>query len=269
MPEELVKMKPQVYKDPRPAEYFDRFYERPATRRPDWVYELVRLVLTPYLVFVFRARCIDSDKIPVDGQAIVAPNHFSFLDHFFVAVYVRRKVHFMAKSQLFKRPMQFIYTHGGVFPVRRGHRDTKSMQTAKAILGRGDLIVMYAEGGRSRTGDLGEAKPGVGKLALETGAPVVPTAIVGTERARNWKRLQFPKVTVQYGNPIRFEKVEGEATREQAQAAADAIFTEIKALHDGLREANGRKNAIEAARSARRATRDAAEAAARRPATPS
>ena len=267
MPEELVKMKPQVYKDPRPAEYFERFYERPATRRPDWVYELVRLVLTPYLLFVFRARCIDSDKVPIEGPAIIVPNHFSFLDHFFVAVYVRRKVHFMAKSQLFKRPMQFIYTHGGVFPVRRGHRDTKSMATAKAILGRGDLIVMYAEGGRSRTGELGEAKPGVGKLALETGAPVVPTAIVGTERARNWKKLQFPKVTVQYGDPIRFEKVEGEATREQAQAASDAIFQEIKALHDGLRETNGRKKAIEAARSARRTTRDAAEAAARRPAT--
>jgi 1-acyl-sn-glycerol-3-phosphate acyltransferase len=258
--EELAPMKPQVYKDPRPAEYFDRFYERSSTRRPDWVYELVRLILTPYLVFFFRARCIDSDKIPVEGPAIVAPNHFSFLDHFFVAVYLRRKVHFMAKSQLFKRPMQFIYTHGGVFPVRRGHRDAKSLATAKTILGRGDLIVMYAEGGRSRTGELGEAKPGVGKLALETGVAVVPTAIVGTERARNWKRLQFPKVTVQYGDPIRFERVE-EATREQAQAAADAIFAEIKTLHTALRETNGRKKAIAAARRARRS----AAGATRRP----
>jgi 1-acyl-sn-glycerol-3-phosphate acyltransferase len=262
--EELAKMKPQVYKDPRPAEYFDRFYERPASGRPDWVYELVRLVLTPYLVFVFRARCIDSDKIPVEGPAIIAPNHFSFLDHFFVAVYSRRKVHFMAKSQLFKRPMQFIYTHGGVFPVRRGHRDTKSIETAETILGRGDLIVMYAEGGRSRTGELGEAKPGVGRLALETGVPVVPTAIVGTERARNWKRLQFPKVTIQYGDPIRFEQVE-DPTREQAQAAADVIFAEIKALHGKLREADGRKKAIAAARAARRAAGQAAEAATRRP----
>ena len=259
-------MKPQVYKDPRPAEYFDRFYERPARGRPDWIYELVRLLLTPYLLFVFRARCIDSDKVPVDGPAIVTPNHFSFLDHFFVAVYLRRKVHFMAKSQLFKRPMQFIYTHGGVFPVRRGQRDTRSIELAETILGRGDLVVMYAEGGRSRTGELGEAKPGVGKLALETGVPVVPTAIVGTERARNWKRLQFPKVTVQYGHPIRFEQVD-EPTREQAQAAADVVFAEIKALHGKLREANGRKQAIEAARSARRRARDAAEAAARRPAT--
>ena len=263
MAEELSKMKPQVYKDPRPAEYFDRFYERPATRRPDWVYELVRLVLTPYLVFVFRARCIDSDKIPAEGPVIVAPNHFSFLDHFFVAVYMRRKVHFMAKSQLFKRPMQFIYTHGGVFPVRRGHKDVKSFATADAILGRGDLIVMYAEGGRSRTGELGEAKPGVGRLALETGAVVVPTAIVGTERARNWKRLQFPKVTVQYGDPIRFEQVE-EPTREQSQAAADVVFAEIKSLHGKLREADGRKQAIATARAAR-AARQTAEAATRRP----
>ena len=262
MAEELSKMKPQVYKDPRPAEYFERFYERAARRRPDWVYELVRLVLTPYLVFVFRARCIDSDKIPTEGPVIVAPNHFSFLDHFFVAVYMRRKVHFMAKSQLFKRPMQFIYTHGGVFPVRRGHRDEKSFATADTILGRGDLIVMYAEGGRSRTGELGEAKSGVGRLALETGAVVVPTAIVGTERARNWKRLQFPKVTVQYGDPIRFEQV-GDPTREQAQAASDVVFTDIKALHGKLREADGRKKAIAAARTARRAARQAGEAATR------
>ncbi|MGH2837150.1 MAG: lysophospholipid acyltransferase family protein [Thermoleophilaceae bacterium] len=264
MAEELSKMKPQVYKDPRPAEYFDRFYERPARRRPDWMYEVVRLVLTPYLLFFFRARCIDSDKIPREGPVIVAPNHFSFLDHFFVAVYMRRKVHFMAKSQLFKPPMQFIYTHGGVFPVRRGHRDVKSFETADAILARGDLIVMYAEGGRSRTGELGEAKPGVGRLALETGAAVVPTAIVGTERARNWKRLQFPKVTIQYGEPIRFARVE-EPTKEQSQAAADTLFTEIKALHGKLREADGRKKAIAAARSARRAARQAAEAATRTP----
>ena len=95
----------------------------------------MRLVLTPYLLIFFRARCIDSHKIPAEGPVIVAPNHFSFLDHFFVAVYLRRKVHFMAKSQLFKPPLQFIYTHGGVFPVRRGQRDEEAFKTAHAILG--------------------------------------------------------------------------------------------------------------------------------------
>src|SRR5919107_4602059 len=167
-------LKPQVYKDERPAEYFTRFHERARSRRPDWVYKFVRVVLTPYLLLVHRARCIDSDKIPPEGPVIIAPNHFSFLDHFFVAAFLRREVHFMAKSQLFKRPMQFIYTHGGVFPVLRGRRDREAFKTARAVLDRGGMIVMYIEGGRSRTGRLNDPKPGVGRLALETGATVVP-----------------------------------------------------------------------------------------------
>src|ERR687892_519110 len=226
-------MKAQVYKDPRPAEHFARFHERVRSRRPDWVYELVRLVLTPYLLLIYRARCIDSHHIPGDGPAIIAPNHFSFLDHFFVAVYLRRKVQFMAKSQLFQRPMQFIYTHGGVFPVRRGHHDEEAFKTAHAVLARGDIVVMYAEAGRSRTGELGKPRHGIGRLALESGAPVVPTAIAGTERARNWKRLQFPKVTVQFGEPLKFERVE-EPTKDEAQAASEALFARIRELHTRL-----------------------------------
>jgi len=256
-------VKPQVYKDERDPSYFTRFHERVRRGRPDPVYDLVRLVLTPYLMLVHRARTVDIHKVPAAGPVIVAPNHFSFLDHFFVAVYLRRKVHFMAKSQLFKRPMQFIYTHGGVFPVRRGHRDEEAFITAHAILRRGDLVLMYPEGGRSRTGELGEPKRGLGRLALESGAPVVPTAIVGTQKARNWKRLSFPKVTVLYGDPVRFEQVDDPAP-EQQQEAAQLIFDRVKALYDGLRE-GGRRGALDAARAARRAAGEAAEAAARTP----
>jgi 1-acyl-sn-glycerol-3-phosphate acyltransferase len=252
-------VKPQVYKDPRPAEHFSRFHERVRTRRPDWMYEVVRLVLTPYLLFFYRARCIDSDKVPAQGPAVIAPNHFSFLDHFFVAVYLRRKVHFMAKSQLFQPPLQFVYTHGGVFPVRRGQRDEEAFKTAETILKRGGLIVMYIEGGRSRTGDLGEPRPGIGRLALEYGVPIVPTAIAGTERVRNWRRLQFPKVTVQFGDPIQFEQVDS-PTREQSQAASEVVFEDVRAMHSRLRT-EGRRRVVRAARAARRA----AAAATRRP----
>jgi 1-acyl-sn-glycerol-3-phosphate acyltransferase len=252
-------MKVQVYKDPRPAGHFTRFHERTRGRRPDWVYDLVRLVLTPYLLLFYRARCIDSHNIPADGPVIIAPNHFSFLDHFFVAVYLRRKVHFMAKSQLFKRPLQFIFTHGGVFPVRRGHHDEEAFKTAHAVLARGDVVVMYAEAGRSRSGELGKPRHGLGRLALESGAPVVPTAIAGTERARNWKRLQFPKVTVHFGERLRFEQVP-EPTKEQAQAASEVVFDRVGVLHGRLRK-EGRRSAVRAARAARRA----AESAGRRP----
>jgi 1-acyl-sn-glycerol-3-phosphate acyltransferase len=242
-------VKAQVYKDPRPAEHFTHFHERTRSRRPDWVYEAVRLVLTPFLVLFYRARCIDSHQIPPDGPAIIAPNHFSFLDHFFVAVYLRRKVHFMAKSQMFKPPLQFIYTHGGVFPVRRGHNDEEAFKTAHAVLARGDIVVMYAEAGRSRTGELGKPRHGLGRLALESGVPVVPTAIAGSEKARNWKRLQFPKVTVQFGAPVRFERVE-EPAREQAQTASEVVFDRVKTMHSRLRR-EGRRAAKRAARAAR------------------
>ena len=127
MAEDLAPMREQVYKDPRPAEYFTRFHERTRTRDPDWVYEMVKMVTAIYSWTFFRARCISSEKVPASGPVIIAPNHFSFMDHFFTGAFIRRKVRFMAKSQMFKPPLQFIYTHGGVFPVRRGHRDEEAV----------------------------------------------------------------------------------------------------------------------------------------------
>ena len=235
-------MKPQVYKDPRPAEHFDRFHERQRSKRPNWVYELVRLLLTPYLLIVYRARCIDSDNIPADGPVIVAPNHFSFLDHFFVAVFLRRKVQFMAKSQLFTPPMQTIYHNGGVFPVRRGHHDQEAFKTAHAILGRGDLIVMYAEAGRSRSGELGKPRHGLGRLALESGVPVVPVAIHGSAHVRGWRRFQFPKVTIQYGEPVTFP-VKADPSREDQQQVANQVFDRVRAMYVDL-EQNGRRDVL-------------------------
>ena len=117
-------MREQVYADPRPKEHFDRFHERSRTREPDWAYDLTRVLTSLYAYTFLRARAISPEKVPGAGAVILAPNHFSFMDHFLMGCYIRRKVRFMAKSQLFKPgPMQYIYTHGGVFPVRRGARD--------------------------------------------------------------------------------------------------------------------------------------------------
>jgi 1-acyl-sn-glycerol-3-phosphate acyltransferase len=253
---ELASMREQVYSDPRPKEFFDKFHERARTKEPEWVYELVRLLTSLYGYTFFRARPISTEKVPGSGAVILAPNHFSFMDHFLMGCYIRRKVRFMAKSQLFSGPMQYIYSHGGVFPVRRGAHDEEVFVTAKAILARGGAITMYCEGGRSRTGKLADkAKAGIGRLALETGVPIVPIAIHGSSKIRNWKRLQFPQVTIQYGDAIRWEPVEN-ATREQQQAVADAVLDEIKTLYHGLDE-HGRKGALRRAREARRAERRA------------
>jgi 1-acyl-sn-glycerol-3-phosphate acyltransferase len=258
---ELAPMREQIYTDPRPKEYFDRFHERARTREPDWAYELVRIITSLYAYTFLRARAITVGNVPGSGAVILAPNHFSFMDHFLMGCFIRRKVRFMAKSQLFKRPMQFIYTHGGVFPVRRGARDEETFITARAIMARQGAIAMYCEGGRSRTGKLSEkAKPGIGRLALETGAPVVPIAIHGSSKVRNWKRLQFPKITVHYGEPIRWEAIEG-STREQQQDVADQILTEIRRLYAGLEE-HGRRGILRSLREQRRARRRSPEGAA-------
>src|ERR1700678_3779129 len=159
---DLASMREQVYVDPRPKEHFDRFHERARTREPDWAYEFTRVLTSLYAYTFLRARAISPEKAPGAGAVILAPNHFSFMDHFLMGCFIRRKVRFMAKSQLFKKPMQFIYTHGGVFPVRRGARDEEVFTTAEAILARGGAITMYCEGGRSRDGKLAEhAKAGI------------------------------------------------------------------------------------------------------------
>jgi 1-acyl-sn-glycerol-3-phosphate acyltransferase len=252
-------MREQVYTDSRPKEYFDRFHARARTREPDGVYELVRVLTSLYAYTLLRARAISTENVPGNGAVILAPNHFSFMDHFLMGCYIRRKVRFMAKSQLFKGPMQWIYTHGGVFPVRRGARDEEMVITADAILARGGAITMYCEGGRSRTGKLAEqAKRGIGRLALENGTPVVPIAIYGSSRIRNWKRLQFPKVTVQYGEPMRWERIEN-PTREQQQAVADQVLVEIRRLYAGLQE-HGRKGILRRVRAERRTPKGAAVA---------
>jgi 1-acyl-sn-glycerol-3-phosphate acyltransferase len=252
---DLAPMREQVYSDPRPKEHFDRFHERARTREPDWAYELTRLITSLYAYTFLRARAISTEKVPGSGAVILAPNHFSFMDHFLMGCYIRRKVRFMAKSQLFKPgPMQFIYTHGGVFPVRRGARDEETFITAEAILARGGAITMYCEGGRSRSGKVGEqAKRGIGRLALESGAPVVPIAIHGSSRIRNWKRLQFPKVTVQYGDALAWERV-ADPSPEQQQAVADEVLAEIRRLYAGL-ERHGRSGVLKRLRAQRRAER--------------
>jgi 1-acyl-sn-glycerol-3-phosphate acyltransferase len=242
-----VKIRPQVYRDPRPKEYFDQFHELVRSHEPESkVYESTRVATVLVALTAYRARGYGTEKVP-NGPVILAPNHASFMDHFFTGAFIRRRVQFMGKSQLFKGIGAWVFSHGGVFPVRRGQQDEEAFITAFRILDRGGAVVMYCEGGRSRTGKLAdEARPGIGRLALESGAPVVPVAVLGSYQVRNWKRLQFPKVTVQFGSPFRFEAVE-QPSRDEQQDAATFILERIRELHTEL-ERIGPRGAHRAAR---------------------
>jgi 1-acyl-sn-glycerol-3-phosphate acyltransferase len=245
-----VELKPQVYKDPRPKEDFDRYHAIVRDHEPESrVYEVVRVATETVALLAYRARGYGSERVP-NGPVILAPNHASFMDHFFAGAFIRRRVQFMGKSQLFKGIGAWVFSHGGVFPVRRGHHDEEAFISAFKILDRGGAVVMYCEGGRSRTGQLADqAKPGIGRLALESGVPVVPVAILGSHQVRNWRKGRFPRVTVQYGKALRFER-QDRSGREQQQAAADVIFARIRDLHDELVRV-GHGGAADAARARR------------------
>jgi 1-acyl-sn-glycerol-3-phosphate acyltransferase len=236
-------VKEQVYIDPRPAEFFEKYHRRVRERGPDWMYPFVRMILTPPAWGLYRSWPIGVENVPQRGPAILAPNHFSNMDHFFLGVFLRRRVQFMAKSQLFRFPIDFILSHGGVFPVRRGQKDEEAFISAHVILRQGGVIGMYGEGGRSRSKQLGQPKPGLGRLALETGVPVVPVAIHGSEHVRD---VRFAQVTIQYGEPVTFERQERPG-REQCQRASSEVFERIRSMYEALQR-HGRKGVIRALR---------------------
>jgi 1-acyl-sn-glycerol-3-phosphate acyltransferase len=164
-------------------EQLDRAHRQARERgasRP--LYALVRSLLAPLLRLWFRVRISGAEHIPSQGSAIIAPNHKSFLDAFFVAIATRRHVRYMAKRELFKGPLGRLLLRLGAFPVRRGEADTQAITTARVILEQGGLLVMFPEGTRVEDPDaLGSPHHGAGRLALETGAPIVPAAITGTD----------------------------------------------------------------------------------------
>ena len=144
------------------------------------LYHVVRIVVAVPLLAWFRLRVSGAERIP-GGGAILAPNHKSFLDVFFLGLSLRRPVRYMAKAELFRGPLPPLLARLGAFPVRRGEADADALETACAILDAGGLLVVFPEGTRVDEPDaLGSPHHGAGRLALESGAPIVPTAIEGT-----------------------------------------------------------------------------------------
>jgi 1-acyl-sn-glycerol-3-phosphate acyltransferase len=144
------------------------------------LYVVIRGLAKVVLWTWFRVRVTGAEHIP-DGGVIVAPNHKNFLDPFFIGIAARRRVRFMAKIELYKGPLGWLFLRLGAFPVRRGEADTEALDTAAAILSGGGLVVVFPEGTRVQERDaLGAPRHGAGRLAIDTGVPIVPAAITGT-----------------------------------------------------------------------------------------
>ncbi len=169
------------------------------------LYWTLRAMLVPFFLVYFRMSRIGREHLPRSGPLLLAANHRSFLDPFVIGTLVRRPVYYMAKRELFERRWQaWVLNALGAFPVDRGAGDREAMATAKAILQRGDCVVIFPEGTRVRGGPLGAPRRGVGRLALETGEKVAPVAVIGTEEVRRGWRIRPRKVCLRVGRPLRF-----------------------------------------------------------------
>jgi 1-acyl-sn-glycerol-3-phosphate acyltransferase len=191
------------------------------------VYWISRAILQPFFHLYFRLSRIGREHIPETGPVIFASNHRSFLDPFIMGVCSRRPIYYVAKREIFANPfVAWFVSSLGAFPVHRGAGDADMLETARAILARGDQVLMFPEGTRTRPGALGRPKRGIGRLALETGAPVVPVAMIGTEAVRKGWRIRPHKIRVRIGSPLTFPKVD-EVSPQLAGAVTDRIWPNV------------------------------------------
>ena len=183
------------------AEQAHRLAREKGVSRP--LYAFVRALVAPFLRIWFRMHVSGAEHIPKTGAAIIAPNHKSFWDSFFIGVCTRRHVRFMAKTELIEARYGRLLVRLGAFPVRRGTSDADSLETARIILEQGGLLALFPEGTRIRDPEeLGHPKRGAGRLALETGAPLVPAAITGTEKLFLGPIPKPRRVQVAFGEAI-------------------------------------------------------------------
>lgn len=198
------------------------------------LYAFVRGLAVPFMRIYFRLRIEGAERIPADGPAIVAPNHKSFWDSFFVAAATKRHIRYMAKAELFRAPLGRVLIRLGAFPVKRGEADAEALETARTILRQGGLLALFPEGTRVRDRSaLGSPRRGAGRLALETGAPLVPAAITGTEHLFLGPVPKPKRVQVAFGEPISVRELE--VTPEAAgHLIEDEVWPEVTAEYRRL-----------------------------------
>ena len=206
-----------------------------------WYWLFKYIFMGPLLSVLGRPKVEGLEHVPQSGPAILASNHLAVADSFFLPLVVRRRITFLAKAEYFSgtgikgRMTKWFYTVAGQVPIDRTNADSAqaALDTAQRILGDGKLLGMYPEGTRSPDGRLYKGKSGLARLALESGVPVIPVAMIGTDVVNppGSKMWRFGRVTVRFGKPMDFSRFEGMAgNRFIERAVIDEVMYELMKL---------------------------------------
>ena len=206
-----------------------------------WYWLFKYIFMGPLLAFLGRPKVEGLENVPRSGPAILASNHLAVADSFYLPLVVRRRITFLAKAEYFTgkglkgRLTALFYTAAGQVPIDRTDAGAaeSALATAHRLLDTGKLLGMYPEGTRSPDGRLYKGKSGLARLALETGVPVIPVAMVGTDvvnppGSRMWR---FGRVTVRFGKPMDFSRFDGMAgNRYIERAVIDEVMYDLMKL---------------------------------------
>jgi len=206
-----------------------------------WLFKYI--LLGPLLALLGRPKVEGLEYVPQAGPAILASNHLAVMDSFYLPLVVRRRITFLAKAEYFTGTgfkgwlSRWFFTAVGQVPIDRSSADAAqaALDTARRVLDEGKLLGMYPEGTRSPDGRLYKGKTGLARLALETGVPVIPVAMIGTNIVNppGTSMLRFGKVTVRFGKPMDFSRFEGLAgNRFIERAVIDEVIYELMGLSD-------------------------------------
>src|ERR1700743_20846 len=204
-----------------------------------WIFKYI--LLGPLLALLGRPKSEGWEFVPQSGPAILASNHLAVMDSFYLPLVVRRRITFLAKSEYFTGKgfkgwwSRWFFTTVGQVPIDRSSADAAqaALETAKRVLDQGKLLGMYPEGTRSPDGRLYKGKTGLARLALETGVPVIPVAMIGTNVVNppGSKMWRFGRVTVRFGKPMDFSRFDGLAgNRFIERAVIDEVIYELMGL---------------------------------------
>ena len=206
-----------------------------------WYWLLKYIFMGPLLSLLGRPKVEGLEHVPSSGPAILASNHLAVADSFYLPLVVRRRITFLAKSEYFTgtglkgRLTAWFYSVSGQVPIDRANADAAqaALDTAERLLRQGKLLGMYPEGTRSPDGRLYKGKTGLARLALHTGVPVIPVAMIGTNVVNppGSKMWRFGRVTVRFGEPMDFSRFEGLAgNRFIERAVTDEVIYELMGL---------------------------------------